>query len=69
MNSGDSRERPAIDLAKQIACVAREIALRRSAYPKWVAAGKMKQEKASEELAAMEAVIETLKRVQAEQTS
>lgn len=30
-------------LADQIACVKRELAMRRSAYPKWVAAGRMEQ--------------------------
>lgn len=50
-----------ITLDQQIACVAREIALRRNVYPKWAASGRMKQETADKELAGMEAVIETLK--------
>lgn len=48
-------------LDQQIAAVSREIALREGVYPKWVAAGKMKQEKADHELAAMKAVLESLK--------
>lgn len=47
----------------QIKCVAREIAMRKNVYPKWVANGRMKQEAADREIAGMEAVIETLKAV------
>lgn len=54
-----------VDLAKQIACVEREIGFRERVYPRWVAASKMKQDKADYEIAAMRAVLETLK---AEQT-
>ena len=54
-----------VDLAKQIACIEREIGFRGRVYPRWVASGKMKQEKADYEIAAMRAVLETLK---AEQT-
>ena len=51
-----------IPIEQQIAAVAREIAMRKNVYPKWVANGRMKQEKAEHEIAAMEAVIETIKR-------
>lgn len=44
----------------QIACVKREIALRERVYPKWVAAGRMKQQAADHEIAAMRAVLATL---------
>ena len=54
-----------IDLPKQIACVEREIGFRERVYSRWVAAGKMKQEKADYEITAMRAVLQTLK---AEQT-
>jgi hypothetical protein len=50
-----------IDLPKQIACVEREISFRERVYARWVAAGKMKQDKADYEIAAMRAVLETLK--------
>lgn len=50
-------------LEDQIACVKREIAMRESVYPKWVAAKKMSQAKADHELAAMKAVLETLENV------
>ena len=49
---------------EQIACVKRELAMRRSAYPRWVANGKMTQTKADHEIAAMEAVLVTLAREQ-----
>lgn len=50
----------ATPLTDQIACVKREIAMRERVYPRWVAAGKMKQEKADAEIAAMRAVLATL---------
>ena len=50
-----------MELAEQIKCVEREIAMRRRVYPNWVASGKMKQEKADHEISAMEAVLYTLR--------
>lgn len=55
---------PEIPLADQIRCVGREIGLRRNVYPKWVASGRMKQQDADREIAAMEAVLATLKGLQ-----
>jgi hypothetical protein len=55
-----------IPLAEQIKCVERELALRRSAYPKWVAIQRMTQTTADRELAAMAAVLETLKALKVE---
>lgn len=49
-----------ITLEQQIACVRRELALRQRVYPKWVSAGRMKQADADKELAAMQAVHDTL---------
>lgn len=49
----------------QIKCVAREIALRKNVYPKWVQSGRMKQAVADRELTTMEAVLSTLQRVKA----
>jgi hypothetical protein len=54
-----------IQLPEQLAAIKREIAMRRGVYPKWVASGRMKQAKADHELAAMEAVLETLERLSA----
>lgn len=50
-----------IPYAEQIACVEREIAMRERVYPRWVADHKMTQKKADQELAAMRAVLETVK--------
>lgn len=52
-----------IPLAEQVACVEREIRMRRRAYPRWVADRRLAQDKADAELRAMEAVAETLRRL------
>jgi hypothetical protein len=49
-----------IGLAEQIACIEREIALRRRVYPRFVFNHKMTQAKADKEIAAMSAALETL---------
>jgi hypothetical protein len=49
-----------IPLTAQIKAVERELAMRRSVYPRQVAARKMPQAKADQEIAAMEAVLATL---------
>ena len=53
-----------ITIEDQIKAVEREIGMRRRVYPNWVASKRMSQEKADKEIAAMEAVLETLKKVQ-----
>lgn len=50
-----------ITLASQIKSVEREIAIRKSVYPARVSARAMKQETAGDEIAAMEAVLATLR--------
>lgn len=50
-----------IPLSAQIACVEREIALRKRVYPRWVEQGRMSQDKADAEIAAMTAVLATIK--------
>lgn len=45
-----------IDGQAKLACARRELALRRAAYPKWVANGRMKQEVAEREIAVMAAI-------------
>lgn len=47
----------------QIAEVAREVALRRNVYPKWVEAKKLHQDTADRQLEAMAGALETLKLV------
>lgn len=50
-----------IPISAQIACVERGLGYRSRCYPRWVQEGRMKQDKADAELAAMRAVLETLK--------
>jgi hypothetical protein len=54
-----------ISLDDKIRCIARELALRRNVYPKWIAAGRMKQEAADREIAVMAAVLADLERERA----
>lgn len=56
-----------IPLAMQIRCVTREIAMRRRVYPRWVADKRMTQADADHEIATMEAVLETIKKTDAQQ--
>lgn len=49
-----------ITVMDQIRCVRRELALRSNVYPGFVARGKMKQADADKELAAMQAVHDSL---------
>jgi hypothetical protein len=58
-----------ISIQAQIACVERELRMRRNTYGRLVVVGTMKQETADKEIAAMEAVLLTLKSLApAEQT-
>lgn len=50
-----------IPLEAQIACIERELRYREGFYPRWIAEKKMTQRKMDEELAAMRAVLRTLK--------
>lgn len=50
-----------ISIQQQIACVERELKMRRNNYPRWVNAGNLTQELADKEIARMEAVLTTLK--------
>jgi hypothetical protein len=40
------------------ACLVRELRLRKKAYPRWVRAGRLRQEDAEREVAVLEAIIE-----------
>jgi transcriptional regulator with XRE-family HTH domain len=51
-------------LAEQIACIKREIAMRRNVYPKWVHSGRMRHDVATREMNAIEAVLRTLEACQ-----
>lgn len=56
-----------ITLAEQIKCVERELAMRQNVYGSWVRQGRMKKEKADHEIAAMTAILETLRAKQTEE--
>lgn len=52
-----------ITLDAQVKEIEREIALRRRVYPRWTEAGKLSQAAAERQIAVMEAVAATLRRV------
>jgi hypothetical protein len=45
-----------IEAVDKLRCIEREIAMRKTVYPKWVASGRMKQDKADREIAVMESI-------------
>lgn len=49
-----------VSLPVQLKCAQRELALRKSAYPGWVRAGRLNVFKAEEEITAMAAIVKTL---------
>lgn len=55
-----------IDIDRQIACVRREVSMRRRVYPRWVSTGKMTQDEADRQISTMEAVQATLESVRSE---
>ena len=62
-------EAPAVPLAGQIREVGREIGLRSAVYPRHVAHGRLTQEAADRQLAAMRAAYATLKALAAERAA
>jgi hypothetical protein len=57
----------AVSIEEQIASVEREIRMRESAYPRWVEQRRMTVKTAEHEIACMQAVLVTLRRVAAEE--
>lgn len=55
-----------ITLDRQIAAVRQEIGMRRHVYPRFVSSGKLTQQKADAQIAAMEAVQATLEQLRDE---
>lgn len=51
-------ERQMITTADKLACLKREIAMRKRVYPRWVEAGRLSSAKAADEIAIMEAIME-----------
>lgn len=60
---------PDIPLDRQIAAVRDEISKRRRLYPRWVDAGRMKEDESQDRIAAMEAVLATLKQLKDERAA
>jgi len=60
---GDLLPPAAPDINQQIACVTREIGMRRKVYPRWTDAGKITKAKADHDVACMEQVLVTLQHV------
>lgn len=54
-----------VPLGDQIKAAARELALRRNVYPGFVRKGRMKQEQADHEVAAMQAIVDLLRALSA----
>lgn len=52
-----------VSFAEQLACVERELKLRKRAYPRWVRDGRMPEASADREIRTMEAVAETVRLV------
>jgi len=52
---------PPFTMKELVACVGREVGLRRGVYPKWVATGRLSQDKANKEIAMMQEVYDRLK--------
>lgn len=55
----------AVTLDEQIACIQREQRMRGKLYPRWVRDGKLTQKLADQETATLQAVLDTLLRLQA----
>lgn len=49
-----------------VKCAARELAMRRNVYPKWVQSGRMKVEAAEHEINCMQAIVDTLVKLRAD---
>ena len=56
-----------IMLEEQIAEAQRELALRRKCYPPWIKSGQLDRTTVHDQLQAMEAIVRTLMRLDAEQ--
>ena len=58
-----------VTLDGQIAAARREIAMRRSAYPKFIQNRRMSEDQACREIAAMEAILATLEELRKERAA
>ena len=56
-----------MSISEQIKCAERELQIRRRVYPAWVTKGRMTEVQAAEEIAAMAAIVGTLRAKQDEE--
>lgn len=56
-----------VPLGAQVACVQRELSMREHVYPAQIQKGRMTQAQATAEIAAMRAVLETLRQLAAKE--
>lgn len=56
-----------VSLDDMIRCAGRELGIRRTVYPKFIASGRMKQDEADREIARMDAIYATLKALKSSQ--
>lgn len=54
---------PAVPMIDQLRCAERELKMRQRAYPRWIAANRMTASQAASETRAMEAIVETLRKL------
>ena len=59
----DPHEGEDITFQGQLACAKRELALRKQVYPRWIAAGRMRESTAVLEVNKMAAIVKTLQRL------
>ncbi len=57
----NTAQQPQYHIGDEIDCLKRELKLRQVNYPKWVAAGRMKQESADYEIAVLQSALNRLK--------
>lgn len=50
-------------LSDQLACARRELALRRSVYPKWIDSGRLSRDKAAHEIECMESIVASIEKL------
>lgn len=62
MTNVDSAPASAPAIADKLACLKRELAMRKGLYPRWVTAGKMTAHAAAHEIRCIEAIIEDYER-------
>lgn len=58
-----------ITIDDEISCIAREIAMRKKVYPKWIETRRMTRDKANHEVLTMEKTLRRLKGIKAKESN